>query len=328
MKRNRLITILKITTLALENNNRVYSNLYLLTSMSSVNRVKDGFLGEKQINVPRIILDSKVRNIPFLNSIFITHIGYFPKAQFHFRERKNGCEDYILIYCMNGKGAIETPKGKFELIASQFIILAPNQYHRYEADINYPWSIYWVHFSGEKLNELNLGFNIETYSYPTSMPFSESILDIWNEMYSSLESGYTGSNIGYANFCLYRFISFFLFSNRKNTFTAEDDQVDKAINYMKSNIGTYFTVEMLAERFNYSASHFGALFKKKTGMSPIEYFIQIKIQHACQLLIQRNLKIKEIGETIGYDDPYYFSRLFKKAIGKSPNQYRLDYRED
>lgn len=57
-------------------------------------------------------------------------------------------------------------------------------------------------------------------------------------------------------------------------------------------------------------------------MSPLDYFIRMKIQYACQLLSQSNLKIKEAGEKTGYDDPYYFSRLFKKVTGKSPAQYK------
>ena len=57
-------------------------------------------------------------------------------------------------------------------------------------------------------------------------------------------------------------------------------------------------------------------------MSPMDYFIRMKIQFACQLLSQRELRIKEVADKIGYDDPYYFSRIFKKITGKSPAQYK------
>lgn len=58
--------------------------------------------------------------------------------------------------------------------------------------------------------------------------------------------------------------------------------------------------------------------------STIDYFIQIKIQQACQLLDYSNLRINEISSRIGYEDPYYFSRIFKKVTGVSPDNYKKD----
>jgi AraC-like DNA-binding protein len=91
---------------------------------------------------------------------------------------------------------------------------------------------------------------------------------------------------------------------------------------MKANIGKRLSAEELAKPFSYSASHYTAIFKKKTGMSPIDYFIKMKMHYACQLLSQSKLKIKQIAEKVGYDDPYYFSRLFKQVMNESPKDYR------
>ena len=91
---------------------------------------------------------------------------------------------------------------------------------------------------------------------------------------------------------------------------------------MKVNIEKRLTTTEIATHFQYSPSHYTALFKKKTGLSPIDYFIKMKIHYACQLLCQNDLKIKEIAEKLGYDDPYYFSRLFKQVMNKSPKDYR------
>ena len=120
----------------------------------------------------------------------------------------------------------------------------------------------------------------------------------------------------------YRFISFFLFPNKKVSTKEPDSPLDKSITYMKENISRRLTTEDIAEKFNYSPSHYTAIFKQKTGMSPIDYYIKLKIHYACQLLTQSELKIKEISDKIGYDDPYYFSRLFKQIMGKSPKEYR------
>ena len=290
-------------------------------------RRKDGFLGEKQINVPVNILNRTIRKMPFLNSIYITHIGYFPKAQYHYRERKHGCDDYILFYCLGGVGHIDTADQKYLLKTNQFLILPPNEYHRYQADIEDPWTIYWVHFSGSRLHELEDQFHLANFKMPTDIYYSEEMLQTWEEMFYSLDKGYTSNSISFANLTLYRFLSFFLFPDRKKLVQKEEDTgqpslVSDSIRYMKENVVERFTVEDLSEKANLSASHYTALFKKSTGMSPMDYFIRMKIQYACQLLSQSKLKIKEVGDKIGYEDPYYFSRIFKKVTGKSPAQYK------
>ncbi len=98
--------------------------------------------------------------------------------------------------------------------------------------------------------------------------------------------------------------------------------------YMKANIGKIISIAELAGQLKFSSSHYSALFRKNTGASPIEYFIKLKIQYACQLLSQSNLRISDIGEKIGYEDSFYFSRLFKNVTGKSPKEYRLAFNKD
>jgi AraC-like DNA-binding protein len=65
------------------------------------------------------------------------------------------------------------------------------------------------------------------------------------------------------------------------------------------------------------------LFKQKTGFAPMEYFNQLKVQKACQYLLFTDLRIKEIAEQLGMEDPYYFSRMFKGVMGLSPKEYRI-----
>jgi AraC-like DNA-binding protein len=71
-----------------------------------------------------------------------------------------------------------------------------------------------------------------------------------------------------------------------------------------------------------SASYFSTIFKKATGMPPMDYFIQLKMQKACQLLYLENMKVKDVAEAIGYEDPFYFSRQFKKHMKISPVLYK------
>uniref|UniRef100_UPI00262A74C7 helix-turn-helix transcriptional regulator n=1 Tax=uncultured Alcanivorax sp. TaxID=191215 RepID=UPI00262A74C7 len=61
-----------------------------------------------------------------------------------------------------------------------------------------------------------------------------------------------------------------------------------------------------------------------TGQTPMQAFQRIKVSHACYLLDITEETVVQIAARLGYDDPYYFSRLFKKQMGVSPQQYRRE----
>ena len=91
---------------------------------------------------------------------------------------------------------------------------------------------------------------------------------------------------------------------------------------MQENVERNLTLEQLATYFKYSSSHFSMLFQKETRMSPINYFIRLKIQKACQYIMLTNLKLNEISIKLGFEEPAYFSRIFTRVMGVSPSVYR------
>jgi AraC-like DNA-binding protein len=123
---------------------------------------------------------------------------------------------------------------------------------------------------------------------------------------------------------LYSFIATFLYPDRQVNEKKQDakDLINDTILYMQSKLHHQLTVEDMALKQGLSPSHFSSLFRKATGMAPVDYFIHLKLQKACLLLYSSDIKIKEVAMEIGYKDPYYFSRLFKKYMKVSPDQYR------
>jgi transcriptional regulator GlxA family with amidase domain len=93
-------------------------------------------------------------------------------------------------------------------------------------------------------------------------------------------------------------------------------------NHMQQHVHKDLSLQDLCNYAHYSPSRFSNLFRQKTGYAPIDYFLQLKMQKASQLLDFTNRSIKDIASTFGFDDPYYFSRRFSKAIGMSPRKYR------
>ena len=78
----------------------------------------------------------------------------------------------------------------------------------------------------------------------------------------------------------------------------------------------------LAAAAGLSPAHYSSLFREHTGFAPIDYLIRLRVQHACRLLDTTTHSVNEIATIVGYDDPYYFTRSFRRVMGRSPRDYR------
>jgi transcriptional regulator GlxA family with amidase domain len=107
-----------------------------------------------------------------------------------------------------------------------------------------------------------------------------------------------------------------------NGATGTDDRIAFTIGYMQEFLSQPLQVPALARLANLSPSHFFAVFKKRTGFAPKDFFIRLKIQRACEILEATDLCVKEVAAKLGYDDAFYFSRLFKSVNGVAPTEYR------
>jgi transcriptional regulator GlxA family with amidase domain len=96
------------------------------------------------------------------------------------------------------------------------------------------------------------------------------------------------------------------------------------LEFMLANISEPLRLEDFARQAGLSVSHFSEQFREQTGHSPMLHFTHLKIRQACRLLDLTDKPVKAIAVETGYRDPYYFSRVFKKTMGKSPEQYRND----
>ncbi len=148
-------------------------------------------------------------------------------------------------------------------------------------------------------------------------------INLFNELLSALESGFSTQNLNYANLCLNNLLASFFFVD---TFRAvkgqkSSDPVDQAILFMQKNINRNLKINDLSKHVNLSESHLSKIFRNKTGSSPLDYFINLKMQEAIRLLTNQSLKIKEVAYRLGYNDPYYFTRIFTKHIESSPASF-------
>lgn len=291
--------------------------------MKEIIKKKEGFQGQKAIVIPRQILANKCAKNDIISNLYITDIGYYPKAQFHYRERPQGADQHILIYCHEGGGTVKISNTIYDIEAGDFVIIPIKTPHTYKADENNAWTIYWVHFKGNLSHQVISLLEKKT-GLKNFIQYNEKSIELFHEMYNQLERGYGSDTLVYANMCLSHFLTTFLFNDKYNPsgILKNKDATDLVIDFLNKNISKVLSLEDMANEINLSASHFSYLFKKKTGFTPIEYFNHLKIQKACQYLLFTNLRIKEISGELGIEDYHYFSRLFKRVMGMPPNEYK------
>lgn len=99
-------------------------------------------------------------------------------------------------------------------------------------------------------------------------------------------------------------------------------KIEDSIAYMKQHLSEPLRVSTLASVAGMSEPHYFALFKRHIGFTPLDYFIRLRMHCACRLLATTVLSVKEVAAALGYDDPFYFSRIFKSVNEVAPTQYR------
>jgi AraC-like DNA-binding protein len=284
---------------------------------------EDGFPGQISFVLPEKV-EALIRRNPLISDLYLTDIGYYPKARHHFRERHSGSAQFILIYCVEGEGEILTGETAHMLPADHFFIIPAGISHAYHSHEQRPWSIYWIHFSGAKAG---LFSRQACQSIPVERCKTSRIsdrIDLFSEIFRNLERGFSIENLEYINLCIHYLLASFTHVSQFRLVkqAGENDPIAQSINFMLENLNRKLRLDEIASQTGLSASYFSALFQNRTGHSPIDYFIQLKIQRACRLLDNSAWLIADVAREIGLDDQFYFSRVFRKLMGLSPAEYR------
>ncbi|WP_386818141.1 AraC family transcriptional regulator [Luteolibacter algae] len=295
---------------------------------SAETRIREGFPEQRLVVLPANAIE-RSRILPLVSQLHITHIGSFLTAPHHYVERKDGAPQAILIYCLTGSGSLYLGDDHYTIKPGHVAIIPPHTPHIYHADDKYPWSIFWIHFSGHQIREVLTSFDIDRSGPRLYVPDTHLMRDAFENIYASLN--YYFSDAGLLSMTSELMV---LFSKIKLHQAHIEPQKQSAQNrmmetlqFMGRHLNMPLTLKDLATHANQSVPYYSKLFKAHHNQSPMTYFIQLKIRKACELLDQTEMNIQEVAHKIGYEDAYYFSRLFKKVQGTSPTSYRENLRK-
>lgn len=234
-------------------------------------------------------------------------------------------DNYVLHFITNGKGKISINGETTELTAGDIFVLPKNQSIFYQADENTPWTYTWVGFSGSRaetiLSQTRLLEKYFLHSHLES-EILKKMIDINQTEVQSLPMITELILIGHLNQLLAALVQEFPNDSLKEASTLAKTYVHHAIKIIHSQYNSPVKVSAIAEKLALSRSYLYKIFKQETGYSIKDYIVQVKMNHACQLLANPDLSITEIANSVGYQDPLTFSSAFKNYFHMSPTEFR------
>lgn len=233
--------------------------------------------------------------------------------------------DFGIIYLAEGKGIFGSEAGKNKKVgAGDMFLLFPGVWHDYAPLRKTGWVEHWVRFEGMYPNYLLENEFISPKDPIWHVGKNEKIDKLFNELlsiaetrpylYNCLMTSIVHRIIVTARRCLHEL------SYKHNQ---QESQIRTAILLLETKWDERVNMKDLAASLNMSYRSFREKFKKVTSLSPHQYHLNIKINIAKKLLIEDRLEVKEVAYRLDFDDPYYFSRLFKNKTGVSPKHWNF-----
>ncbi len=287
-------------------------------------RLREGFLDQILFVIPRPVLERSAGH-PLLHSLILTDVGWYPRARYHYCQRDDGAPEHILLFCVDGNGWYDVGAGEQHLGAGQALVIPAERPHVYGASEIDPWSIHWVHFTGLEGDYFARLAPEQTCRLDVDPDCSSAVERLFNRCTGALRDGFVQQRLIFSAKTLQHLLAELYFNNAAfspTTRTSRFRNLEPTLSFLYENLNRSISLAEMAAHAELSESHFSRLFKEQTGHSPVDYFIFLKMQHACSMLTLTRSTVNEISAALGYGDAYYFSRLFKKVIGVSPREYR------
>ncbi|WP_338554075.1 AraC family transcriptional regulator [Paenibacillus sp. KS-LC4] len=233
---------------------------------------------------------------------------------------------YIIHYVISGSGEFSTGGEAYQLSQGEGFLITPGAIVHYTADESDPWVYTWVGFDG-----LHARAFMQRAGLSVTRPIFRAKGASWFETsHQELVAAHgMGSRDILYQSILYRLIGELiecaepaLAEEQSLRANSKETYINEAITYIENNYSQKTTVEQIAQAVGLDRTYLSSLFKQQFDLSLQAFLLQFRMNRAVELLSSTQLSVSDISRSVGYTDPFLFSKMFKKVIGQSPRRTR------
>lgn len=238
-------------------------------------------------------------------------------------DRPNGRNDYQMLYIKEGFGHFLI-NGKMQKVnAPSIVIYKPKEHQKYIYEQNKKADIFWIHFSGSMVEEYLNKYRINHHllRLGTDFVLFETCV---NRMLVTLQTEFA------ADMCCALFHTLLIdisnmYSEAKNHSPHTNSSKDMLLviyELMQRTFSENYAIKYYADMCDLSEIYFIKIFREKFNTTPRQFINSLRINKASQLLLETSLTVQAIADSVGFENPFYFSRLFRNTTSMTPSEFR------
>ncbi|MDO3411638.1 AraC family transcriptional regulator [Saccharibacillus sp. CPCC 101409] len=232
---------------------------------------------------------------------------------------------YILHYIRSGRGVFRSQGGEHALEAGQGFLISPDTLVHYEADASDPWTYAWIGLRGHGVRALLARAGLT----PAQPVYTAADRPPFERMYAGLleARGMPGGDL-LAQAAVYRLLAALVAgapqasARQSAPPRAREAHLSKAAAVIENGYSRKLAAEDIARAVGLDRTYLSSLFKDAYGVPLQTYLLQYRMRRARELLRNPSLSVSDVARSVGYPDPFLFSKMFKRVCGVSPSGYR------
>ena len=231
--------------------------------------------------------------------------------------------EFQVVYITAGEGWFETEGvDRRRVSAGDILMLFPGVRHAYRPRRETGWYEYWVGFAGEHAHRLWRHGLFGPGNALHTIGINREIIADYEQIVRLCRRQTPGFQVLLGALVLQLLAHIHAIESQSGTGAGDSDLVSSSRAVMQQHLDEGIEIETVAARIGVSYTRLLSIFRKYTGLTPYQYFLQLRIRRAKELLRIPGISIKEVAARMNFENQYYFSRLFRRKTGVTPSQWR------